>query len=154
MKSYSCYYNSPIGLLLIVELNSKLFGIDLVDEKVFDEDESSFLTEVKKQLDEYFKGERKEFDLELEFLGTAYMKKVWKELVKIPYGETISYSELARRVGNIKGARSAGMACGANNILIVVPCHRVVGKDGSLTGFGAGLSNKEFLLELEKKNNG
>jgi methylated-DNA-[protein]-cysteine S-methyltransferase len=103
------------------------------------------------QLEEYFKGERTRFDLELNLQGTVFQKKVWQELVKIPYGETISYGQLANRIGNPKASRAVGMANGKNPIAIIVPCHRVIGKNGSLTGFGGGLEVKKTLLELEQQ---
>lgn len=102
-----------------------------------------------KQLKEYFGRQRKGFDLPLELLGTEFQKKVWNELTKIPYGETISYGELANRMGDKNLMRAVAMANGANPIPIIIPCHRVIGADGSLTGYGGGLDVKQKLLELE-----
>lgn len=144
------YYQSKVGLLLIEEENGKIKRLGIEEKETEKIDNSIVLLEAIKQLDEYFSGKRFIFDLPIDQKGTPYQKKVWDELVKIPYGETISYQELARRVGNVKGCRSAGGACGANNIMIIVPCHRVIGKNGKLTGFGGGLSVKEKLLQLEK----
>jgi methylated-DNA-[protein]-cysteine S-methyltransferase len=107
------------------------------------------LQDVERQLRDYFAGELREFDLQLAPVGTEFQLRVWKELREIPYGETISYGALARRVGNIKASRAVGLANGCNPIAIIVPCHRVIGSDGSLTGFGGGLRNKEILLRLE-----
>jgi methylated-DNA-[protein]-cysteine S-methyltransferase len=104
---------------------------------------------VFKQLKEYFNRERKEFDVSLEFIGTEFQKKVWNELAKIPYGETISYGELANRMGDKNLMRAVAAANGANPIPIIIPCHRVIGADGSLTGYGGGLDVKQKLLELE-----
>ena len=104
---------------------------------------------VFKQLTEYFKRERKEFKLNLEIVGTNFQKKVWDELKKIPYGATISYGELANRVGDKNKMRAVAAANGANPIPIIIPCHRVIGADGSLTGYGGGLDVKQKLLELE-----
>jgi methylated-DNA-[protein]-cysteine S-methyltransferase len=101
------------------------------------------------QLKEYFNRQRKEFDLPLEILGTDFQKKVWDELTKIPYGETISYGELANRMGDKNLMRAVAAANGANPIPIIIPCHRVIGADGSLTGYGGGLDVKQKLLELE-----
>jgi methylated-DNA-[protein]-cysteine S-methyltransferase len=101
------------------------------------------------QLEEYFAGRRRSFDLALRPAGTLFQQKVWRELQRIPYGETISYGELARRVGLPGGARAVGLANGSNPIPIIVPCHRVIGSDGSLTGFGGGLPIKHALLSLE-----
>jgi methylated-DNA-[protein]-cysteine S-methyltransferase len=102
---------------------------------------------VTRQLDEYFAGERREFSLPLGMAGSEFQRSVWRALVAIPYGETISYGELARRVGSV--ARAVGLANGANPLPIIVPCHRVIGADGSLTGFGGGLPVKRALLEHE-----
>jgi methylated-DNA-[protein]-cysteine S-methyltransferase len=101
------------------------------------------------QLDEYFAGTRREFDLPLAPRGTGFQRTVWETLDTIPYGETISYAQLAIRVGNAKAMRAVGAANGRNPLPIVRPCHRVIGADGSLTGFGGGLPTKQFLLELE-----
>lgn len=145
------YYDSPVGLLLIEERYGKIVRITNEDYKVHNDESNEVLDEAIKQLDEYFNGKRFEFDLPIEVNGTPYMLKVWNELLKIPYGETVSYQELARRVGNEKGARSAGGACGKNNIIIVIPCHRVIGKNGKLTGYTGGLNIKAKLLDLEYK---
>ena len=104
---------------------------------------------VYSQLKEYFKGKRKEFDLPLEIEGTDFHKKVWNELLKIPYGKTISYKELAIRLGHEKVIRAAAKANGANPLPIVIPCHRVIASDGSLVGYGGGLKIKEKLLSIE-----
>lgn len=107
------------------------------------------VSEVFKQLKEYFNRERKEFDVSLEIYGTEFQKKVWDELIKIHFGETISYGELAIRMGNKNLMRAVAAANGANPIPIIIPCHRVIGADGSLTGYGGGLDVKQILLELE-----
>ena len=104
------------------------------------------------QLEAYFKGELTRFDLKLNVQGTDFQKTVWQELVRIPYGETISYGELAKRIKNPKASRAVGMANGEKPISIIIPCHRVIGKDGSLTGFGGGIEVKKKLLDLEKRN--
>jgi O-6-methylguanine DNA methyltransferase len=104
---------------------------------------------VVEQLDEYFRGRRRAFDLELSPRGTEFQLRVWRELMRIPYGETISYQELSRRIGNPSATRAVGRANGANAIPIVIPCHRVIGADGSLTGYGGGLDIKRKLLALE-----
>jgi len=108
------------------------------------------LKDVRKELDRYFAGTLKKFSTKLAFNGTPFQHEVWNELTRIPYGETISYMELANRIDNPKAVRAVGMANGANPIAIIVPCHRVIGSNGSLTGFGGGLPNKRALLELEK----
>lgn len=104
---------------------------------------------VERALDEYFRRERRSFDLPLEPQGTEFQRRIWEALVRIPYGRTESYGELAARAGVPRAVRAAGAANGANPIVIVIPCHRVIGADGSLTGFGAGLERKRALLELE-----
>lgn len=110
------------------------------------------LAEPAKQFAAYFRGERIAFDLPLEPAGTAFQKQVWNALVDIPYGTTISYAELARRIGNPKASRAVGLANGANPLAIVVPCHRVIGANGSMTGYGGGLPAKRYLLEHETRH--
>jgi methylated-DNA-[protein]-cysteine S-methyltransferase len=107
------------------------------------------LQEARSQLAAYFKGKLRCFDLPLVFWGTPFQRTVWRKLLKIPYGQTVTYSELARRVGNPSALRAVGAACGRNPLSIVVPCHRVVGADGRLTGYAGGLVAKRQLLELE-----
>ena len=109
---------------------------------------------VRKQLEEYFAGKRKHFEVGLAPAATPFQSKVLEALVKIPYGETCSYIDIARALGNPKASRAVGTANGNNPIPIIIPCHRVVGANGSLTGFGGGLPNKRFLLDLETSNSG
>jgi methylated-DNA-[protein]-cysteine S-methyltransferase len=111
--------------------------------------ENDVLRNVRAQLEDYFAGRRRDFDLPLAPPGTAFQKTVWQCLRAIPYGQTISYAELAQRIGKPSAMRAVGAANGRNPLPIVVPCHRVIGADGSLTGFGGGLPTKRFLLELE-----
>ena len=113
--------------------------------------DTDLLRHVDAQLREYFAGERTEFELPLELRGPEFHKRVWKALLGIPYGETISYGALAQRVGSPAHARAVGAANGANPIAIVVPCHRVIGADGTLVGYGGGLRRKQMLLDLESK---
>jgi methylated-DNA-[protein]-cysteine S-methyltransferase len=113
-------------------------------------DDDPTLAEARRQLDEYFAAERTEFDLTLAPAGTAFQTQVWAGLVAIPYGRTVSYGELARRIGNPTASRAVGLANGRNPIAVMVPCHRVIGADGSLTGFGGGLDRKRALLALEQ----
>lgn len=114
-------------------------------------DRHPLLVKAQSQLEEYFAGKRKHFDLSLAIKGSVFQIKAWKELQKIPYGETISYGEQARRLGDTKKARAVGMANGRNPLSIVVPCHRVIGASGALTGFGGGIKAKQYLLDLEKR---
>jgi len=113
--------------------------------------DSARLTFARRQLDEYFAGTRQVFKLPLHPLGTPFQLEVWNELARIPYGETISYGELARRIGQPSAMRAVGATNGRNPLPIVLPCHRVIGSDGSLTGFGGGLPTKQFLLSLETR---
>jgi O-6-methylguanine DNA methyltransferase len=109
------------------------------------------LEESLRQIREYFAGKRTKFSVKLDIQGTDFQKKVWKALTEVPYGETESYAGICRRIGRPAAARAVGAACGANPFPIIVPCHRIVGKDGSLTGFAGGLRMKEKLLEMEKR---
>jgi methylated-DNA-[protein]-cysteine S-methyltransferase len=153
-----CYYDSPIGPLLIAGDDEAVRRIDFArDGKASKPDadwrESSRgpVGEAVRQLREYFAGKRTDFDLPLAPEGTSFQRDVWNKLQEIPYGETISYGELAKRVGNPKASRAVGAANGQNPIPIVIPCHRVIGANGKLTGFGGGLPTKEALLSLEGK---
>ena len=105
---------------------------------------------MRRELGEYFSGTRREFGITLAPRGTGFQREVWAELRRIPYGETISYAELARRIGNPRAVRAVGLANGANPLAIVVPCHRVIGANGTLTGYGGGLTVKQQLLDLER----
>ncbi|MGB3212155.1 MAG: methylated-DNA--[protein]-cysteine S-methyltransferase [Desulforhopalus sp.] len=154
MKHY-CHYQSPIGKLLLIGTEGVLESLrfanswsleDIADEWQYDR--VSFSTALQ-QLTEYFAGKRQEFDLDIAPKGTAFQQSVWRELRKIPFGQTACYGEIAARLGNKNASRAVGMANGKNPIPIIVPCHRVIGKDGSLTGFGGGLDVKKQLLTLE-----
>jgi methylated-DNA-[protein]-cysteine S-methyltransferase len=153
---YYCYLDSPIGPLLIAGDNDALRSIAFPDkgrprkpEPGWTESMHGAVAAAVAQLREYFSGQRTEFDLPLAPEGTAFQRRVWKYLQSIPYGETISYAELAKRVGNPKAARAVGSANGRNQIPIVIPCHRVIAADGTLGGFGGGLTVKQRLLDLE-----
>ncbi|RLC23472.1 MAG: cysteine methyltransferase [Deltaproteobacteria bacterium] len=154
---YYCYFKAPLGRLLLTG-NDLLESLHFPQGKTRKEPETDWVYKEKlflgamEQLEAYFKGELTQFDLELNAQGTQFQKMVWQELVKIPYGEIISYSELAKRIGNPNASRAVGMANGKNPISIIIPCHRVIGKNGSLTGFGGGLEVKKNLLEFEKRN--
>ena len=115
-------------------------------------DEHAIIRECFFQLDEYFAGKRKEFKIPFSMEGTDFQKKVWGELLKIPYGQKITYLELARMLGDEKCVRAAASANGRNKLVILIPCHRVIGTNGSLTGYSGGIENKKRLLELEKNN--
>ena len=111
-----------------------------------------FIPEAKRQLDDYFAGRRREFDLPLDLRGTEFQKRVWAELMRIPYGETRSYQDVAAAIGNVKATRAVGAANNRNPVVIIIPCHRVVGKGGALTGYAGGLEKKGFLLKLEAEH--
>jgi methylated-DNA-[protein]-cysteine S-methyltransferase len=156
VKKY-CTYQSPIGTLMLVGTDGVLEQLHFPNSPEqkhiagdWQYDEACF-SKVLRQLAEYFAGSRQVFDLELAPKGTEFQKRVWQELRKIPFGRTASYGEIAARIGNGKASRAVGMANSKNPIPIIVPCHRVIGKDGSLTGFGGGLEVKKQLLELEEK---
>ncbi len=156
--TYYTYLESPVGRLMIVGDESALREIRLanVEQKPredWKEGERGAVGEAVCQLKAYFSGKLRDFDLAVEPAGTPFQKKVWRELCNIPYGTTISYGELAKRVGNAKASRAVGAANGDNPIPIVIPCHRVIGSNGKLTGYGGGLPVKEKLLTLESRGN-
>lgn len=143
---------TPLKTLLIEGDDKKVTKISFSDNPVEKEESKALPAELKKaklQLQQYFAGERKEFDFKINPQGTEFQKKVWKELQNIPFGTTISYLELAKRLGDEKVVRAAASANGKNPLSIVVPCHRVIGSDGSLTGYASGLWRKEWLLKHE-----
>ena len=150
------HVDSPIGPLLLAAEDQGLRVLAFADdegpakpETGWCEGDHPLLDLAERQLAEYFAGKRTQFDLPLSPHGTDFQRAVWRELERIPYGATISYAELARRIGRPQAMRAVGAANGRNPIAIIVPCHRVIGADGSLTGFGGGLPRKQFLLALE-----
>lgn len=149
------YYKFCIGILGISEQNNKITNIFIANQdnnKITNQIESQLLKEAIKQLNEYFNGIRKKFDLPLNLNGTQFQIDTWKALQTIPYGQACSYKQIAIQIGNPKAARAVGMANNRNPIMIIVPCHRVIGQNGNLVGYGAGLEIKKFLIELEKNN--
>ena len=148
--------DSPLGELVLVAEGHALAGLYMTDQRhrppadTFGRREAVLLGAVTEQLEEYFAGERKVFDVPLALRGTPFQRTVWAALCDIPYGEHISYGELARRVGNPAAARAVGLANGRNPVGVIVPCHRVVGSSGALTGYGGGLGRKRYLLDLEQ----
>lgn len=149
------YYNGPIGKIGIVENEGVITHVYFEDElkdKIIEEGKSKLLEEACKQLEEYFQGVRKEFNLPLKPKGTPFMESVWKALQDIPYGQTKSYKDIAGAIGNAKACRAVGLANNRNPIPIFIPCHRVIGANGKLVGYGGGLHIKEYLLELEMTN--
>ena len=157
---YYCYFQTPIGELLLAGEADALHVIGFPQGSMRRDPEADWIyneqpfAEVRRQLDEYFAGDRREFDLPLALTGTEFQVSVLQVLQTIPYGETTSYGDVARQIGRPKAVRAVGAANGRNPIPIVVPCHRVIGKSGDLTGFGGGLDTKQALLRLEAENNG
>lgn len=155
MKRY-CYYDSPIGRLLLAGREGVLHELyfpnvtaTMTVPAEWVRDEAAF-SEPLRQLREYFAGRRQQFDLAVDPQGTPFQKEVWRELCRIPYGQTASYQAIAERLGKPKACRAVGMANGKNPLPIIIPCHRIIGKNGTLTGFGGGLPVKRQLLDLER----
>jgi methylated-DNA-[protein]-cysteine S-methyltransferase len=156
--------DSPIGPLTLIAENGRLAGVHMEITRYepdaaalgaeVDCDDEPVLAAAARQLDAYFDGELTDFDLPLSLDGSLFQRTVWAALQDIPYGETISYGELARRIGQPSASRAVGLANGRNPVSIVVPCHRVIGADGSLTGYGGGMDRKRFLLALEQRVSG
>lgn len=172
-------YETPVGIVSIGDFNGSLCMCDWIEaagapdelrknialrhERIresvakslssrLNHGDSPLLRAALAQLDDYFHGVRRDFDLPVLMTGTAFRIKVWNAIASIPYGETISYSRLAAEVGSPQGFRAVASACGANPISVIIPCHRVIGADGSLSGYAGGIAAKEFLLESEKHN--
>jgi methylated-DNA-[protein]-cysteine S-methyltransferase len=151
---------SPIGELLLVGDGHALHGLHMQDGRTAVAVDPEWrladepFAEVRRQLSEYFDGERTTFDVPLAMAGTPFQRRVWSALREIPYGETTSYGELAGRLGRPSASRAVGLANGRNPIAVIVPCHRVIGSDGNLTGYGGGLERKRLLLDLEAAGSG
>jgi methylated-DNA-[protein]-cysteine S-methyltransferase len=144
------FLETPVGFLEINCSPKGIRSIEFIDFRVRITRTPACLKECKEQLREYFKGKRKKFDLPLDLQGTPFQLKVWNEILKIPYGKTITYLELAKRVGDVKALRAVGGANASNPASILVPCHRVLGMDGKLVGYAGGLWRKKWLLEHEE----
>jgi len=152
------YYDFPAGKIGIIEDGGNITGVFFRNREHFlpkgiadsTEKETPLIKTAAAQLGEYFKGKRKQFDLPLLLRGTDFQKAVWNALLDIPFGETRNYRQVAEAAGNPKACRAAGMANNRNPVVIIVPCHRVIGADGSLTGYGGGIELKSYLLNLEQ----
>jgi methylated-DNA-[protein]-cysteine S-methyltransferase len=159
------YYKTPFGELILGSREHQLCLCDWrfrkmrssIDERIqsglkatYAEEGSDIIEETRAQLSQYFSGERQQFDLPLILVGSEFQKQVWNELLRIPFGKTESYAGLSKKLGNIEAIRAVATANGANAISIIVPCHRILGSDGSLTGYAGGLATKKKLLQLEK----
>lgn len=146
-------YQSPLGFLILKSDDLAVTEISFSESELQEQNDCAVLLKCKQQLDDYFSGKSLGFDLPLNAEGTEFQKKVWTELLKIPYGETITYMELAVRLGDSKAVRAVGTSNGRNPIAIVIPCHRVIGVGNKLTGYAGGIWRKKVLLELEMKYN-
>lgn len=161
MTTSTCFteIDSPVGLLYVRGNDECVTGLFMPNHKHWSGPEEGLRRSddsfkgIREQLAEYFAGDRQEFDIPVELDGTPFQQRVWEQLTTIPFGQTISYAELARRVGNPTATRAVGAANGRNPVSILVPCHRVIGSHGSLTGYGGGLHNKEWLLNWERTTN-
>ena len=159
MKTYYAKIAVPIGELLIVSDGTHIIRINMDHQKYAADVQNNWemnpelpiIARAIAQLQSYFAGDLKAFDLPLHTEGTAFQQSVWRALAMIPFGHTVSYGELARRIGNPGASRAVGLANGKNPIAIVLPCHRVVGANGSLTGYGGGLHRKQWLLDMERR---
>ncbi len=141
--------SSPLGNIFLSTQDDSISELRFTTEEVSKEPLNSLLTEAKKQLDEYFSSKRKTFNLPVVLSGTPFQYQVWEAVNKIPFGQTTSYSKLSQEIGNPAAIRAVGAAIGANPILVIIPCHRIIGTNGQLTGYAGGLDRKERLLELE-----
>jgi methylated-DNA-[protein]-cysteine S-methyltransferase len=145
------YVKSPLGTIRIQHSGKGICSLIFADQEEPQTNDNAELDECIRQLTEYFAGMRKEFDLRLDLSGTDFQIKIWNELLKINFGQTLSYADLAGKIGDIKSIRAVGRANATNPVSILVPCHRVIGTNGSLTGYAGGLWRKKWLLEHEQK---
>ncbi len=150
---YQTSFSSPLGFLILKSEGQSVAEITFSDNDIQEQNSCEILENCKEQLQNYFLGKTIFFDLPLSPEGTEFQQKVWAELLKIPYGETITYMELAVRLGDAKAIRAVGTANGRNPIAIIIPCHRVIGAGNKLTGYAGGIWRKKILLELEMKYN-
>lgn len=151
IETFTCDYHSPIGLIEITGSDSGISSLLFVDREESSTVVPACLQDCVQQLDEYFKGQRNEFKLTLDLHGTSFQKRVWQALMTIPFGKTVSYLDIALALGDRKVIRAVGGANSKNPICIIVPCHRVIGSNGSLIGYGGGLWRKEWLLKFESR---
>lgn len=153
MKHFTTYCDSPVGILKIICSDEHVTAVLFCNEEMGQENDSHpLLQKCIDQLNEYFSGKRKTFDLPLNQEGTQFQQQVWQLLLQIPFGKTISYHQLATQYGDLKAIRAVASANGKNNLAIIVPCHRVIGSNQSLTGYAGGLWRKKWLLEHETKH--
>jgi methylated-DNA-[protein]-cysteine S-methyltransferase len=143
------YLETPLGLMEICSFENAISSLDFISGPRFKENHTDLHKVARKQISQYFKGNLREFDLPIMLNGSEFQLAVWKQMLSIPYGNTVSYQEIANAIGKPKSARAVGGASGRNPISIIVPCHRVIGTNGKLTGYGGGIWRKERLLALE-----
>ena len=146
---YFDYYDSPIGLIEIAGTSTAVIALNFVEERCWEVASNWLVAEAVRQIDEYFDGKRRDFDIEMTLEGTDFQQQVWRQLRKVPYGCVASYQDIAKGVGRPTAVRAVGAANGRNPIAIMVPCHRIIGKNGHLVGYGSGLWRKEWLLKHE-----
>mgnify|MGYP001824579142 CR=1 FL=1 len=148
-REYISYYKSPIGLIEIVGTSDSITELNFADKRRQDSTSHPNVRKAKQQVAEYFEGTRRQFDLRLEMSGTDFQRQVWQRLQTVPYGRTASYQDIARGIGRPAAVRAVGAANGRNPVAIIVPCHRIIGKNGHLVGYGSGIWRKEWLLKHE-----
>ena len=148
-----CFFKTPLGIAKIIGDENGISEISITDEGILSDSIPTILQEAVSQLQEYFEGKRICFDFKMNPKGTEFQQRVWQELLNIPFGKTISYMDLSKKLGDIKAIRAVASANGKNPLWIVVPCHRVIGTDGSLTGYAGGIWRKKWLLEHENPTN-
>ena len=143
------YLESPVGLLEIQCTEQGVRSVNFVEKRSFEIEENAYTQLALTQLTEYFAGKRKVFDMPFDLEGTPFQQRVWRELLTVPFGKTRSYMDISRALGDTKAIRAVGTANGSNKIAIIIPCHRIIGSDGSLTGYAGGLHRKKWLLDFE-----
>ena len=151
MKSFITYMTSPVGAICLRSTEEYIVSIKFVEQEGKEYDGAPLLLHCKNQLNEYFDGQRKEFDFPIRQAGSAFQQNVWEYLQHISFGKTMSYMQLAKQIGDVKAIRAIAAANGKNSLAIVVPCHRVIGSNGTLVGYAGGLWRKKWLLEHEAK---
>lgn len=151
-KPYETFFQSPIGTIRLRHTGKGISSLIFLDQDTSATNEDPVFHEVIQQLTEYFNGQRTRFNLDLDLQGTDFQKKVWHELMNIGYGLTTTYADLSKKLGDLKAIRAVGKANGSNPVSIIIPCHRVIGSDGSLTGYAGGLWRKKWLLDNEQKH--
>jgi methylated-DNA-[protein]-cysteine S-methyltransferase len=150
MELQKAYYNSPTGTIEVTGTEKGIETLYFVDEMPEQSETPTCLQECMRQLDLYFKGELEEFDLKLIPAGTDFQQKVWKELLTVGFGKTASYLDIAKALGDKNATRAVGSANGQNPISVIIPCHRIIGSNGKLTGYGGGIERKRWLLDFER----